>query len=294
MREETTNEILEVKDENSSLTRHTCKSCRNQFMGSYCNLCGEKVLEANDRSFRSFVSNIFAFTDNKFFKTLWLIIRKPGLLSKEYAEGRRVAYLRPLQLFFVLNLVYFLFPFLPLFNASLKTQLYLRTHSLLVRTMVYSETGGDNLALQGYELMYNQKSMGLAKLLIFVFVLLASVPMMIIYRRRNRFFTDHVTLAVELTCFNLMVNAIGLTVLLMAVNKLLHWSHSGWERYLDDTSLTVIFVITNAYFLFRAGRTFYAQKGKILVLKVALGLLGLFIALEAYRLALFLVTFWSL
>lgn len=275
-------------------TEHTCKSCGNTFRGTYCNMCGEKVLQREDRSFRSFMTNFLAISDNKFLRTLLLVIGKPGFLSKEYADGRRVNYVRPLQLFFVLNLIYFLFPLLQLFNTSLRTQMYLRTHSALVRQMVYSKIGHDRLSLTGYELMYNQKSTSLAKLLIIVFVVVASLPMMVIYRKKNRYFTDHVTLAVELTSFNLAMNALFLSVFLMVVNKLLHWTHSGWEKYLDDFTLTIIFVLTNMYFLFKAGRTFYGQKGKILIVKVVLGMLGLFIALEAYRLILFLITYLTL
>lgn len=273
---------------------HICKSCGNSFTKLYCNACGEKVLEAQDRSFRNFMGSVLAFADNKFLKTLLLIIRKPGFLSKEYAEGRRVNYIRPFQLFFVLNLIYFLFPLLQLFNTSLRTQMQLRTHSPLVREMVFNKVGTDRLALEGYSLMYNEKSTNLAKLLIILFVILASAPMMIIYRKNNRFFTDHLALAVELTCFNLAMNAIFLSLFLMFVNQLLHWTHLGWEKYLDDFTLTIIFILTNAYFLLSAGKTFYGEKGKIVVLKVTLGLLGLFVALELYRLCLFLITFSTL
>ena len=52
--------------------------------------------------------------------------------------------------------------------------------------------------------------------------------------------------------------------------------------------------MTNAYFLFNAGRTFYNQRGFVLIIKVLLGLFGLFVALEIYRLLLFLVTFYAL
>jgi hypothetical protein len=275
----------------------TCKSCGHFFKGLYCNVCGEKVLEPKDRTFRTILQNILrtiTFADNKFAKTLWLIVRNPGFVSKEYAEGKRVNYVKPLQMFFVLNLIYFLFPLLQLFNTSLRTQMYLRTHSKLVQSMVYSKIGKEPLMLRGYELMYNEKSTSLAKLLIIVFVLLAAAPMAVIYRKRNRFFHDHVTLAVELTAFNLAVNAILLSLFLMMTSAILHWTHMGWEKYLDDTALTIIFVLTNSYFLFAAGRTFYNQRGKILLLKIVLGMLGLFVALEAYRLILFLITFWSL
>jgi hypothetical protein len=278
-------------------SQHVCKSCGNEFVGVYCNICGEKILETKDRTFRTFLSNILltiTFTDNKFLKTFWMVISNPGFLSKEYVEGRRVNYLRPLQLFFILNLIYFLFPLLQLFNTSLRTQMNFRTHSAIVKQMVFSEIGKDSFALRGYELMYNDKSNSLAKLMIIVFVIVASFPMMMIYRKRNRFFTDHIALAVELTAFNLAVNAIMLSLFLMGLSSALHMTHLGWEKYLNDTTLTIIFVVTNTYFLFAAARTFYNQRGWILIIKVVLGLLGLFVALEVYRFILFLITFWSL
>ena len=280
-----------------SVTTHQCKSCGNTFDGFYCNLCGEKILEMEDRSFKAFLRNVIhavTFADNKFVKTLWLMITAPGFVSKEFAEGRRVNYLKPLQVFFVLNLIYFLFPLLQLFNTSLRTQMFLRTHSALVRAMVYGKIGHDALRMEGYNLMYNEKSTSLAKLLIIVFVILASVPMMLIYRKRNRYFGDHLTLSVELTTFNLALNAIFLSLVLMVTSRILHWTHTGWEKYLDDSTLTIIFVLSNSYFLFRAGRIFYNQKGWMLILKVMFGLLGLFLALELYRLTLFLITFWTL
>src|SRR5882724_9778851 len=110
------------------MERHyTCKSCGTGFTGHYCNQCGEKILHASDRSFRTFLNGIFkaiTFADSKFTGTLWLTLKKPGFVSREYVEGRRVKYLNPLSLFFVLNLAYFFFPVIQLFNASLKTQLY--------------------------------------------------------------------------------------------------------------------------------------------------------------------------
>lgn len=274
---------------------HTCKSCGNTFVGLYCNLCGEKVIEPKDRTMRTFLSNILlfvSFADSRFLKTLWLTIKNPGFLAKEYADGRRVNYLRPLQLFFILNLIYFLFPVLQLFNASLRTQMYYLFHSNMVREIVVKHVVNEGISLEGYGLMYDAKTMGLAKLLMVVFVLLASLPLSLIFIKKNRYFTDHVTLSVELACFNMFVNAIFLGVVLLALSKIFHWSGSGLGGYLNDTTLTVIFISTNLYFIYRAARTFYQQKGKRLIVKSMLAIIGLFVALEAYKFLLFFVTFW--
>jgi hypothetical protein len=285
-----------MTQEATTSTQHTCKSCGNVFTGLYCNQCGEKVVEPKDRSMRTFLSNILlfiSFADSRFIKTLWLTISNPGFLSKEYADGRRINYLRPLQLFFILNLVYFLFPVLQLFNSSLRTQMYYLFHSKMVRELVVNHIVNDGLSMDGYSLMYDVKTTGLAKLLMVIFVLLASLPFSLIFMKKNRYYTDHVTLSVELACFNIFVNAIFLSGLLWVLSKILHWSGSGLGDYLNDTTFTVIFISTNLYFIYRAARTFYQQKGKRLIVKSLVAILGLFLALEAYRLLLFFVTFWT-
>lgn len=276
---------------------HSCKSCGNSFTGSYCNLCGEKVLLTSDRKFKSFLTHVLiaiTFADNKFIKTLWLVIKKPGFLSKEYVNGVRVKYIRPLQLFFILNLIYFLFPVFQLFNASLYTQMYLLPHRNIAREFVLEKISNSNMSLQAYTLVYDAKSQSLAKLLIVVFILIASIPLSLIYRKRNLYFTDHTALAVELACFNLAINALLLSGIFWTLNTAFNWADSGWIQYLDDLAITVIFVITNTYFLWRASRTFYNQKGFLQSSKVILALVGLYLSLEVYRLLLFFITYWSI
>jgi hypothetical protein len=281
---------------NQTDEKHTCKSCGNEFTGIYCNVCGEKLITPKDRSIRTFLSNVLiaiTFADNRFVKTLWLTIKNPGFLSKEYAIGRRVNYIRPLQLFFILNLIYFLFPVLQLFNSSLRTQMNYLFHSELVREIVINRLAHDQMSYGGFELIYDAKTVGLAKMLMIIFVFLAAVPLSLIFRKKNRYFTDHTALAVELACFNMFVNAIFLSGLLWTLSKIFRWSGSNFGDYLNDTTFTIIFVSTNMYFIYRAARTFYEQKGKRLIFKSLLGIVGLFLALEAYRLLLFFVTFWS-
>lgn len=265
---------------------HICKSCGHDFTGNYCNDCGEKVITPSDRSFRKFLSNVMVavtLADNKFFKSLWLIVVNPGFLSREITEGRTVRYLRPLSIFFVLNLVYFFFPVIQLFSATLKTQLS-TSYSEFVQFVVAQKAIRLNVPVQALEVLYNQKSNAFAKTLVIVFAVIASLPLNIFYRKRNRYFNDHVGLMVELACFNLFVNALLMTL----AAKFL-----GLGHYLDDNLLMIIFVCTNVYFLLRASYTFYSQRGVKLFAKSLIMIAVLKIALEAYRFILFLVTIWS-
>jgi hypothetical protein len=267
---------------------HICKSCGNEFIGNYCNLCGEKVLHAADRSFKKLLSNILVtitFADSKFVRTLWLILRKPGFISKEFAEGRRIKYLEPLSLFFLLNLVYFLSNrVIQLFNASLTTQLGTPL-SRFYREIVTRKAVAMDMDVASFSLVYNLKTVSLAKLMVMVFVVISSLPLNILYRKRNRYFTDHVGYMVELACFNLFLNAIVLSILAAFL---------GVGKYLDELTLTFIFIATNLYFVVRSSHEFYAEKNWRLVIKSILMVLFLKISLEIYRAVLFFATIWSL
>ena len=266
---------------------HTCKSCHNQFTGNYCNNCGEKVRVAADRTFRSFINDIvkaITLADNKFARTLWLMIIRPGFVSTEIANGRTVRYMSPIQVFFVLNLVYFLFPIVQLFNASLTTQM-LAPLGFLLREPIAHKMADMHMNLSSFELVYNLKTVSLAKLLVMVFVVLASVPLNFLYRKRNRYFTDHFGYAVELACFNLLVNAIAVDLITSIIPV---------GRYMGEGVVTGLFIATNLYFLMRASNVFYNEHGLKLVLKSSMMILFLKVALEVYRMILFFVTIWSL
>ncbi len=272
----------------SALPAQTCKNCGNQFTGYYCNLCGEKVLLPQDKSFKTFLSSIviaITFADSKFIRTLWLMIKNPGFISREVADGRRVKYLRPLSVFFVLNLIYFLFRTIQLFNASLKTQLNSLHGKYAANAVALKMRALEIHDVQSFSLIYDQKTTGLAKMLVIVFVVLSSLPLNALYRSRNRYFTDHVGFAVELVCFNLVINALLLTLIV---------SVFGLGGLLDENILTGIFITTNSYFLLRASHTFYLQSGLMLLIKTVLMMGVLKVSLEIYRVILFYVTLWSL
>lgn len=262
---------------------HTCKSCQNVFSGSYCNLCGEKVLTAKERSFKTIFNQVLltiTFTDSRLIRSLWLTIKDPGSLARDFVNGIRVNHISPTALFFVLNLFYFFFPFIQLFNASLNTQL-LSPFSWFYQSIIAHKIVSLNLTLDSFTLMYNLKTTGLAKLMVMVFVIVSSLPLNLLYWKKNKFFADHITYAVELASFNLFVNAILLTIFVRLF---------GLGGYLSEAVLTSIFISTNLYFVIRSGNKFYKERGWRLILKSVILILFLKIALEVYRAILFLVT----
>ncbi|NJM25680.1 MAG: DUF3667 domain-containing protein, partial [Bacteroidia bacterium] len=91
-----------------------CVTCGTHFTGRFCNICGEKILEQDEKSVKTFlgsVVNALTFADNKLLRTLGTLIVRPGEISASYSKGKRLPYIKPISMFFVGNLIYFLFPF---------------------------------------------------------------------------------------------------------------------------------------------------------------------------------------
>lgn len=268
-------------------TTHICKSCANEFTGSFCNQCGEKVLTKKDKSFQSILNSVLltvTFTDSKFIRTLWQVLRNPGTIARDFSAGKRVKNISPMSLFFVLNLFYFFFPVIQLFNASLTTQL-LSPLSPFYKTLIATKAVSMGVDIKAFAMLYNLKTATLAKLMVMVFVVLSSLPLNVLYWKKNKYFMDHVGFAVELAAFNLFVNAIVLTLIVRI---------AGLGTYLDEITLTVIFITTNLYFVLRASFVFYHERGWRLVVKSLVLILFLKVALEAYRSILFFVTLFML
>jgi len=98
------------KKQEVSYKNVTCKNCETIFNGKFCPECGQSVIDYDKPFsfiFYNFAGDFFAF-DTRFFRTFVALMYKPGFLSKEYFEGKRVKYAPPFRIFIFASFILFL------------------------------------------------------------------------------------------------------------------------------------------------------------------------------------------
>lgn len=86
-----------------------CKNCDAAATGNYCHQCGQAT-HLHVPSAREFLHEFIAHyvaIEGKLWRSLKLLLFKPGFLSREYIEGRRVRYIEPLRLYLSFSIIFF-------------------------------------------------------------------------------------------------------------------------------------------------------------------------------------------
>lgn len=86
-----------------------CFSCEEPMVGLYCYACGNKNDDYRRSIFRLIVemfTNITAL-DSRVWRTLWTLLRKPGQVARDYADGARTRWTSPVRLFLAASLLLF-------------------------------------------------------------------------------------------------------------------------------------------------------------------------------------------
>ncbi|HSU27009.1 MAG TPA: DUF3667 domain-containing protein [Chitinophagaceae bacterium] len=90
-----------------------CLNCGALVQGRYCHVCGQENVVPKE-TFWHMVTHFFydiTHFDSSFFRTVRVLLFKPGLLSTEYIRGRRASYLHPIRLYVFTSAIFFLFFF---------------------------------------------------------------------------------------------------------------------------------------------------------------------------------------
>ncbi len=109
--------------------RH-CENCDAVLAGEYCSQCGQRHRAHPVHHFWHFVSEAtedLTHADSRLWQTMIALLFRPGFLTREFLDGRRVRYLPPVRLYLVVSVIYFIVagvhsqfsrPFVPVFSSN--------------------------------------------------------------------------------------------------------------------------------------------------------------------------------
>jgi hypothetical protein len=87
-----------------------CLNCGHFVDEHFCTHCGQENVELKEDALHMIthaVADYFHF-ESKFFGTMKPLLFKPGLLTKQYVEGKRVSFIHPIRLYIFISIVFFL------------------------------------------------------------------------------------------------------------------------------------------------------------------------------------------
>lgn len=273
----------------------SCKTCATVFQGKFCPHCGEKVVESHERSVQYLASDLLiALTslDGKLLTSLKMLLTNPGRMSADIVAGKRVPYMRMVNLFFVVNFFYFLFPIFEAFNTSFNAQYYMQPYSRMIKPWVDARLASTGTSMEAYAETFNQQSSDNAKLLLVVIVFVFSWVLYLVNWKRREYYADHLTLSFEFMSFTVFFPTLMMSTLLLVVLKLAAGVGLDWSHLFYDEIISPVILLFILYFFVRAQVSFYGVSRPKAVLQSLLLFLGFAATIVAFRFTLFLVTYW--
>ena len=284
-------------DQASTALTFDCPSCGVQSAGGFCRNCGEKKAGPRDFTLRHYLDvaiNFITHFDTKGYRTLWLILSRPGYLSTEYLRGSRVRYLKPFPLFVALNVIYFLSVALfyaSTFTTPLVQQLRMNDYyPTYAQAQVDKKMLQENISYETLEAKYNERASILSRTLIFLFIPLFAAMFYALFFRKRKYFVEHVVVATHFWSFNLILLGIILPLVTLPLVFFLGEPSVSAAYATHDNLLSVMLQVCFAVYLFLMLRRAYGASNwyaAVISLTIAW---SMFHILWLYRFILFVVT----
>jgi hypothetical protein len=270
--------------------------------GPFCSECGEKKLDKEDYSLRPVLEEAmgeFMHFDGRLMRTVKTLVTKPGELARAYFHGGRSRYTRPLTLFVMINLVFFIIqPHTLLLGYGYSNYTNVknpsgRAHVEMIRAKLL-KTGESEASYAGrFDVVLQDQKKS---------VLLFSVPflalaMLVLFAGKGRTYAEHLVFAVHLYTYLLvlfiaLLAVLWIIALIVALSR--HNPNAALLKHLDsELGITVVVVTAITTYVYRAARRAYGLHGPLLVVRAFLLAMAVGYLTGVYHDILFYTTFWS-
>lgn len=178
--------------------------------GPYCHACGEKWLDRHDYALGHYLEHaVDAFThfDLKVPRSLWSLLRRPGVMTADVLAGRRVRWAKPLQVFLFANLIYYaLATWLGLGTFETPLRYHLTSfYGDLARDLSGAKAAALGVPLDAYTERFDALAHTLAKTLVFFFVPVFTALFAVLQWGRRRYVLEHATASIHFTSLVLLL-----------------------------------------------------------------------------------------
>lgn len=262
---------------------HICPNCAQEFVGRYCNQCGEKVLEEKDFKLTHIIAQaIGAITnlDSKIFRTLKALFFQPGKLSVEYVRGLRVPYMKPFQIFLIANLFFFIFlSEIDIFRTPSKWFFIEDFDGVAVLEKVREVMNTKAISQAEIAVLYDAKSANLAKGFIFLLLPVIAFITMLLHRQKKIPFGKHLIFGIHYFSFVLIFTVLWTEMVDLIVQ--------GYSNHYYVIPIQLIITL----YLIIAFRQFYKDTWLAAVAKGILGIFLIGVAIQLYRMG---INIWTL
>jgi hypothetical protein len=261
-------------------------------VGDFCPACGERRLARDELTLRAQAAQLLGglfSVDGRLLASFAALVARPGFLAVEYCRGARVRWMRPVQIFLVANLAYFLLQPLTGFNtfrSTLALQLERQPYSAMLRPLVEASLARRGLERSEFAEAFDRTADGLARSLVVVLVPALALAMRAFGRGRGRVFVEHLVLATHFVAFQLVfvyVLFYGLVALL---------ARAGLVAFDEERSGFATLALLALWLTFAWRRFLGVAWPRAVASAMALALLH-FPLVVAYRYLLFWASFWA-
>ena len=230
-------------------------------MGPYCFHCGEKKFVPTDYSTVHLAEEVlgeFTHFDTKFLRTLRVLVTKPGELSRAYFHGGRSRYTKPLTLFVIINVIFFLIqPHTRLLHYKYQDYIYDPHYRAVVRTHLLETKEPE----QQYAARFDANLQNQKKSLLIVSVPVLALTMAVLFIGTRSTYAEHLVFSIQVYAFMLIVLPVAVFAILLPLSlgaRALGWTTGPMARALDsELGITVILLTTLTIYIYKGLRRAY-------------------------------------
>lgn len=279
-----------------------CPNCGAPAHGRYCHRCGQKLRTPHDYRLLHFIKHTlheFTDIDSKVLLSLRYLLFSPGRLTAEWRAGREGSFVKPVRLFIVVNIIYFIFlHFFPINTivVPLESQYSLQIYSRYIRPTVDERIRTSHTTFKTFAEKYDEISSEQAKSLVILMVPMFAALLALLYFRKHYYFVEH--LVFSLHFFSLFLLLISFGALIMDLLVLLGFKVLGlqinaydinWDTWITLSDATLILL----YFIVALGKV-YGGKLWANILRASFLTYSLLYILWLYRFILFFTAIYSM